>query len=155
MTIRELVQYQQNNRVAELAKETPRLPNGSLPPEGHVNPYGDPSMDITGKSPDSYKIIPVDEGVANKMRELAKQIMLEGNGIDTGFGVNEAIKSHVMTLPPEDRINAGWTLNEIFHNEAVRLGEYIHQRDPNWNWGKPFDHSILDDYTPGGMDIKV
>ena len=55
---------------------------------------------------------------------------------------------------PEQRLSASWTLNEIFHSEATRLGEYVHQQDPNWDWGKPFDTSILDGYRQG-VDMQA
>ena len=42
----------------------------------------------------------------------------------------------------------------IFHSEATRLGEYVHQADPSWTWGKPFDTSILDGYT-SGVDFQA
>lgn len=144
MTIRELVQYQQNNRLSEITRTTP--------PEGHVNPYGDPSMNITGKSPDSYKIIPVDEGVANQIRERVFRNMVERGGVGDGEGIAPIVKPYIMSLPPEDRLNAVWTLNRIFHDEAVRLANYVDQRNPEWSVGKPVDPSILEGYQRG-VDI--
>jgi len=154
MTVTEIARFQQKCDHAKNLHSVPQLSNNSLPSAGYVNPYGAPGMDITGTTSADRKTVPVDEGVVNKLKDLAMQIMAEGNGIDTGFGVNETINAYVMTLPPEDRINAGWTLNEIFHKEAVRLGDYVHQHDPSWNWGDPFDKSILEGYQRG-MDITV
>ena len=81
----------------------------------------------------------------------AYQTMIENSGMEDVDGI---IQSYVMTLEPKDRINAGWTLNEIFHTEAVRLGDYVHSKDPSWNWGKPVDPSILEGYQRG-IDIKA
>lgn len=153
MTIRELVQYQHNNRVAELSKY-PQLENGSLPPPGHVNPYGDPSMNITGKSPDSYKIIPVDEGVANQLRERVYRNMVERGGVGDGEGIAPIVKPYIMSLPPEDRLNALYTLEQIHFQEADRLAEYVNSKTPEWSVGKPVDPSILEGYQRG-VDITV
>ena len=68
--------------------------------------------------------------------------------------ISAVIRNYTMSLAPEQRLSASWTLNEIFHSEATRLGEYVHQQDPSWNWGKPFDISILDGYQQG-VDMWV
>lgn len=157
MTITELVRVQQQNRIAELSKSSTPLENGSLLPEGHVNPYGDPSMNCTGRYPDSYKIIPVDEGVANQLRNIAYRRMIESGGMGAGDDigiVGKTINAYVMTIEPEKRLDAVYTLNEIFLQEAERLAKYVHQRDPSWNWGKNADPSILEGYQRG-VDIVV
>ena len=93
--------------------------------KAHVNPYGTPGMSLNDAG-DFRKTVPVDEGV-----------------------VSTAIKNYAMSLSPEKRLSASWTLNEIFHNEAVRLGEFVRQHDPSWDWGKPFDTGILEGYRQG------
>ena len=69
-----------------------------------------------------------------------------------GMSLNDAGDFRKM-VPVDDgvvqRLSASWTLNEIFHSEATRPGEYVHQQDPSWDWGKPFDTSILDGYRQG------
>ena len=121
MTITGMTRFVQQNYKVQNSHLTPKLPNGSLPPKGHVNPYCPEGMDITGRT-DFRRIVPVDEGVANKIKSLV--------------------------------FAAGWTLNQISLQEADRLGEYVHQRDPSWNWGKPVKPGILDDYK-SGMNILI
>lgn len=99
-------------------------------------------------------MVPVDEAVVKQVKQIAMTHMKQGFGVSDGEDISSAIKSYVMTLAPEERLSASWTLNEIFHSEATRLGEYVHQADPSWTWGKPFDTSILDSYT-GGFDIQA
>jgi len=154
MTIRELVQYQQNNRQTQSISAAPQRPNGSLPPEGHVNPYGAPGMDITGTFPDSYKIIPVDEGVANQLRERVFRNMVERGGVGDGEGIAPIVKPYIMSLQPEDRLNAMYTLEQIHFQEADRLAEYVNSKTPEWSVGKPVDPSILEGYQRG-VDITV
>lgn len=123
MTITGMTRFVQQNYKVQNSHLTPKLPNGSLPPKGHVNPYCPEGMEKNG-------------------------------GMSGGEIESEIIKDYVMSLPPEERAAAGWTLNQISLQEADRLGEYVHQRDPSWNWGKPVKPDILDDYK-SGMNILI
>lgn len=153
MTITEMARFMQQNNKAQNLQSTPQLPNGSLPPPGHVNPYCPEGMDITGRT-DHRRIIPVDEEIVNKIKSLAFDDMVKNGGMSDGEEESQIIKSYIMTLPPKKRAAAGWTLNQISLQEADRLGEYVHQRDPSWNWGMQVKPGILDDYKPG-TDILV
>ena len=153
MTITGMTRFVQQNYKVQNSHLTPKLPNGSLPPKGHVNPYCPEGMDITGRT-DFRRIVPVDEGVANKIKSLVFERMEKNGGMSGGEIESEIIKDYVMSLPPEERAAAGWTLNQISLQEADRLGEYVHQRDPSWNWGKPVKPDILDDYK-SGMNILI
>ena len=153
MTITEMARFMQQNNKAQNLQSTPQLPNGSLPPPGHVNPYCPEGMDITGRT-DHRRIIPVDEEIVNKIKSLAFDDMVKNGGMSDGEEESQIIKSYIMTLPPEKRAAAGWTLNQISLQEADRLGEYVHQRDPSWNCGKPVKPGILDDYK-SGMNILI
>lgn len=145
MTISQIVQYQQQSRASHLSQ--------SKAGAKHVNPYGTPGMSLNDAG-DCRKMIPVDEAVVKQVKQIAMTHIKQGFGVSDGEDISSAIKSYVMTLAPEERLSASWTLNEIFHSEATRLGEYVHQADPSWTWGKPFDTSILDRYT-GGFDIQA
>ena len=130
MTITGMTRFVQQNYKVQNSHLTPKLPNGSLPPKGHVNPYCPEGMDITGRT-DFRRIVPVDEGVANKIKSLVFERMEKNGGMSGGEIESEIIKE-----------------------EADRLGEYVHQRDPSWNWGKPVKPDILDDYK-SGMNILI
>lgn len=145
MTITQIVQNQQQQRIGKISQKTQGQP--------HVNPYGTPGMSLNNAG-DYRKIVPVDENVAQQVRQIAFDHMKNGYGVSDGEDISQVIRDYTMSLAPEQRLSASWTLNELFHSEAARLGEYIHQHDPDWNWGKPFDTSILDGYQQG-MDILV
>lgn len=145
MTITQIVQNQQHQRVSEIFQKT----QGKF----HVNPYGTPGMSLNNAG-DYRKIVPVDKDVAQQVKQLAFDHMKNGYGVSDGEDISQVIRDYTMSLAPEQRLSASWTLNELFHSEAARLGEYVHQHDPDWNWGKPFDTSILDAYQQG-MDILV
>ena len=100
------------------------------------------------------EIIPVDEEVVKQVKQIAFDHMKNGCGVSDGEDISAVIRNYAMSVAPEKRLSASWTLNEIFHHEAARLGEFVHQRDPGWDWGKPFDTSILDGYRQG-VDITA
>ena len=154
MTVTELARYARQNDKVQTLRLTSKIPNGHLPPKGHVNPYCPEGMDITGRT-DFRRIVPVDEGVANKIKSLAFESMEKNGGMSDGEIESEIIKNYVMSLPPEERAAAGWTLNQISLQEADRLGEYVHQRDPPWNWGKPVKPGILDGYRAGMESLRA
>lgn len=145
MTITQIVQSQQQQRVATLTQRQQGQP--------HVNPYGTPGMSLNNAG-DYRKIVPVDNDVAQQVRQMAFDHMKNGYGVSDGEDISQVIRDYTMSLAPEQRLSASWTLNELFHSEAARLGEYVHQQDPDWDWGKPFDTSILDGYQQG-VDILI
>ena len=145
MTITQMIQSQQQRRIGELAQKQLGKP--------HINPYGTPGMSLNDAG-DYRKMVPVDEGVVQQIKQIAFDHMKNGFGVSDGEDVSKVIRGYVSSLAPEQRLSASWTLNEIFHSEAARLGEYVHQHDPSWNWGKPFDTSILDGYQQG-VDMQA
>lgn len=145
MTITQILQNQQQQRVSNMFRRIQSKP--------HVNPYGTPGMSLNDAG-DYRKTVPVDEDVAQQVRQIAFDHMKNGFGASDGEDISRVIRDYTMSLAPEQRLSASWTLNEIFHREAARLGEYVHQRDPNWDWGKPFDTSILDGYRQG-VDMQI
>ena len=128
MTITQIAQSQQQQRVSALAQRQQGKP--------HVNPYGTPGMSLNHAG-DYRKIVSVNQGVVQQVKQI------------DGEDISKVIRDYTMSLAPEKRLSASWTLNEIFHGEAVRLGEFVHQQDPGWDWGKPFDTSILENYRQG------
>ncbi len=145
MTITQMVQNRQQQRIGELTQKQQGKP--------HVNPYGTPGMSLNDAG-DYRKMVPVDEGVVRQIKQIALDHMKKGYGVSDGEDISKAIRDYTMSLAPEQRLSASWTLNEIFHSEAARLGEYVHQRVPGWDWGKPFDTSILEGYQQG-VDMQV
>ena len=145
MTITQIVQNQQHQRISEISQKTQG--------KAHVNPYGTPGMSLNNAG-DYRKIVPVDKDVAQQVRQMACDHMKNGYGVSDGEDISQVIRDYTMSLAPEQRLSASWTLNELFHSEAARLGEYVHQQDPDWDWGKPFDTSILDGYQQG-VDILI
>ena len=145
MTITQMVHSQQQQRVGELARNQKG--------KAHVNPYGTPGMSLNDAG-DYRKMVSVDESVVQQVKQIAFDHMKNGYGVSDGEDISKVIRDYTMSLEPDQRLSASWTLNEIFHSEAARLGEYVHQQDPSWNWGKPFDASILDGCRQGGGNMR-
>ena len=145
MTVTQMVQSQQQQRIGELAQRTQGKP--------HVNPYGTPGMSLNDAG-DYRKMVPVDKSVMQQVKQIAFDHMKNGYGVSDGEDISAVICSYTMSLSPEERLSASWTLNEVFHSEAARLGEFVHRHDPSWDWGKPFDTSILDGYRQG-VDMQA
>ncbi len=145
MTVTQMAQNQQRQRIGEISREAQGQP--------HVNPYGTPGMSLNGAG-DYQKIIPVDAGVAQRIKQIVFDHMKNGYGVSDGENISWVIRDCTMSLAPEQRLSVSWTLNELFHKEAVRLGECVHRQNPGWDWGKPFDISILDGYRQG-LDVQV
>ena len=145
MTITEMVQNQQQQRGRELAQKQSGKP--------HVNPYGTPGMSLNNAG-DFRKTVAVDENVVQQVKQIAFDHMKNGYGMSNGEDISQVIKNYVLSIEPEQRLSASWTLNEIFHKEAVRLGDFVQQQNTGWNWGEDFDTSILDNYQQG-FNIKI
>ena len=79
MTITGMTRFVQQNYKVQNSHLTHKLPNGSLPPKEHVNPYCPEGMDITGRT-DFRRIVPVDEGVANKIKSLVFESIISDVG---------------------------------------------------------------------------
>ena len=156
MTINDIARMVASGDRYQRQSATPNLPNGSLPPAGHVNPYCPEGMDITGMKESDFKIIPVSKEVETQIRDMTFNNMKKYYGMSapSGNDLGDMIKSYVMTLPPKDRANAGYTLNQVHREEAVRLQDFVKSRVPGWQLGQHFDTSILNEYRQG-IDVKA
>lgn len=148
MRITDFVTMMMENNQFQKTKNDPKLPNGALPPKGHVNPYEDPYLDITGKDPSEYeRIIPVDKDVANQLKDLVKECFLKRNGM-CGIGADadaeaNIIKKYVATLPGEQKLAAIYSCQQISLAEARRFSSKIREHNPTWQYGQPFDKNII------------
>ena len=146
MTINSLARMMVNRDRYQRQSATPNLPNGSLPPKGHVNPYYPESMNITGMKASDFKTIPVSKEVEEQVKDIAFQHMKKNYGMTdpNRSDLADAIKAYVSKIPEKDRDRA----------EAVKLDEFVKSRVPGWQVGQPFDTSILNEYRQG-VDMKA
>lgn len=121
-----------------------------------MNPFEDPYLNITGMSQSQLqKTVPVDDDVAEKLRNLIREDFTQRNGMcGTGRQADaqaDIIKSYVATLPGEQRLSAIYSCEQIAFREAERLEAKIREQNPDWQYGQDFDASILDN----DFDIRV
>lgn len=125
------------------------LSNGSAPSKGHVNPFEDPDLNITDRSPSEWqKIVPVDNEVAEKLKALIKEDFVKRNGM-CGMGKQadmqaNIIKSYAATLHGDQKLSAIYSCEQIAFQEADRLSSKIRKQNSDWQYGEPFDTSILE-----------
>lgn len=154
MTINDIAWMMRNaDRFQRQGTQT-NLSNGSVAPLSSP-PNADPSMDITGMTASDFKIIPVSEEVEQTIKDMVFRDMKENYGMSgTGNEFGEMVRAYSSTVSAENRKDAAWTLHQIWHEEAVRLSEFIESRVPGWEPGQKFDTSILDEYRQG-VDVKA
>ena len=156
MRINDIAQMMINIDKFKRQSSMPNLPNGSLPPKGHVNPYSPPGMNITGMKASDFKIIPVSKEVEQQIKDMVLDDMKKYYGMSgpDGNNLSDAIKAYLPQIPVEDRKHAAHTLHQIHNAEARRLNDFVRSRVPGWQHGQHFDTSILDDYKQG-INIKI
>ncbi len=112
-------------------------------------------MDITGMKSSDFKIIPVDKDAEQQMKDIAFNHMKDYYDMSGGHGdVGEAVKAYLSKISAGYRMHASWTLEQIHLAESTRLNDFVRSRVPEWEPGKPFDTSILDEYKQG-IDMKA
>ncbi len=100
MTITQMVQNRQQQRIGELAQKQQGKP--------HVNPYGTPGMSLNDAG-DFRKMVPVDEGVVQQVKQIAFDHMKNGYGVSDGEDISKVIRDYTMSLAPAGRGYAGIT----------------------------------------------
>ena len=128
--------------------------NARLVAAGHEDGMLIPSGDDSWR-----KIVPVSDEIKNKLITTTfRQFLDNGNGMSeakNGDEIGAIMKKYRENITPKDRLSVTWTLGKIVQNESQRLVDFVKSKDPNWNFGDPFDRSIFESYVPGGVDITI
>lgn len=113
-------------------------------------------MDITGMTAADFKIVPVSDEIRNALINQERKDFLENYGMSNGEELSALMRKYIAGVPENERINVGWTLNQISLNEAQRLTDFAKERIPGWQAGKPFDRSIFADIMSSrSIDKKI
>lgn len=125
--------------------------------ENMVNQYGVKGMSLHYKDDaDWKKIVDVPDDIREKLINLAKQEFTENYGMTDGEAQSSLIGKYLASVPESERLSVSWTLQHIFSDESRRLAEYVKENVSGWQYGKPFDRSILADViSNGSIDKKV
>lgn len=121
-----------------------------------VNPYAEPGMDITGMTEADFKIVKVSDDIREKIVNLARKEFLDNYGRSDGEELSSIMKKYIKSVPASERVNVGWTLNQIYLDEARRLHSAVKEVFPGWQDGKPFDRNAVNDViSRARIDLKA
>ena len=132
MTINDIVWLMRSTERYQRGVTKPEHPNGAA--VSHPD-MPDDGLDITGMT---------------AVDHMKRYYGMSGTGNELG----DTIRSYYKQIPPSDRANAAWTLQQIHREEVYRLYDFVRSRVPGWQIGQKFDTSILDEY-PRGVDVKA
>lgn len=118
--------------------------------------YDNDPMNVTNRL-NWKRIVPVSDKVKQDLIEVARDSMENYGGmLDEKSNFNKVKTNYLNSLPATERPSASFTLDQIFHNEAQRLVDFVKEKDPSWNFGKPVKTGIIAEaYNSPGVDIKV
>lgn len=130
----------------------------------------DPNTGLTGlavtdENRNSYKhIISIPESSREEMFELAKKEFLNENGTLNGDTTKrESVYNNLYRkMDKDDRLSAGWTMEQYEHQYRQAFAEAAKAADPTWKAGKPIPAGALDGITresvesgKKSVDIKI
>jgi len=115
----------------------------------------DPNTGLTGlavtdENRNSYKhIISIPESSREEMFELAKKEFLNENGTLNGDTTKrESVYNNLYRkMDKDDRLSAGWTMEQYEHQYRQAFAEAAKAADPTWKAGKPIPAGALDGIT--------
>ena len=115
----------------------------------------DPNTGLTGlavtdENRNSYKhIISISESSREEMFELAKKEFLNENGTLNGDTTKrESVYNNLYRkMDKDDRLLAGWTMEQYEHQYRQAFAEAANAADPTWRAGKPIPAGALDGIT--------
>ena len=141
-TAREMAQYQMRVQEAQKSASTQQIYSSRL---------GDAPQTQQFSARQQYA--PISDKAAEAMQQLALEDAKNSIGSKTGPDATERanlIRDQLKDVDPSQRTASFNTMNKVWESEMDRLGNYIREKDSNWqDWGDEFDTSILDDYKPG------
>ena len=89
------------------------------------------------------------EAMQKQALEDAKNSSGAASGLDQTARVG-TLREQMKSVDPSKRTASYNTMNKVWESEIDRIGNFIQEKDANWQgWGDEFDTSILDDYKAG------
>ena len=132
----------------------------------YINPVnGLAGLLVTDENESSRKrIISIPDSSKEEMYELAKKEFLNENGTLNGDTTKrESVYNNLYRkMDKDDRLSAGWTMEQYEHQYRQAFAEAAKAADPTWRAGKPIPAGALDGITRESVesgrksvDIKV
>ena len=114
----------------------------------------DPDRDITGSTAHK-RIVPVSDEIKDKLTALSKKAYIEDDGMSDGEEQAKLINNYLKTIPSKERSATAWTLNQHYMSASEGFKDKIRETNPSWNNGQSFDKSVLNNFPPKHIDIKI
>ena len=132
----------------------------------YINPVnGLAGLLVTDENESSRKrIISIPDSSKEEMYELAKKEFLNENGTLNGDTTKrESVYNNLYRkMDKDDRLSAGWTMEQYEHQYRQAFAEAAKAADPTWKAGKPIPAGALDGITresvesgKKSVDIKI
>ena len=117
----------------------------------YINPVnGLAGLLVTDENESSRKrIILIPDSSKEEMYELAKKEFLNENGTLNGDTTKrESVYNNLYRkMDKDDRLSAGWTMEQYEHQYRQAFAEAAKAADPTWKAGKPIPAGALDGIT--------
>ena len=117
----------------------------------YINPVnGLAGLLVTDENESSRKrIISIPDSSKEEMYELAKKEFLNENGTLNGDTTKrESVYNNLYRkMDKDDRLSAGWTMEQYEHQYRQAFAEAAKVADPTWRAGKPIPAGALDGIT--------
>ena len=149
MRINDMVRMNLQKEQVSKQSQTAKSQKGKVHLEGV-----DPDRDITNSTA-HRRIVPVSDEVKQEIIDIMKNNFMQNNGMTDGEAKAKVINEYLETIPSKERSATAWTLNQISMDTARQLGAKIEETHPNWQPGQDFDKSVLDNFPPKHIDIKI
>lgn len=111
---------------------------------------------VTDETGDGYKkIIDVPESSRDAMFEYCKNVFLTNGGMEYGTGKTGIYMDMYKQMKSDDRLSAGWTLNQYNKAYAQVFVSAIKAVDPTWDYGKAIPSGVLDSVTRESVESQL
>ena len=120
---------------------------------------------IKNKFNQQYSVVPNEQQFCTEtikssreeMFVLAKKEFLNENGTLNGDTTKrESVYNNLYRkMDKDDRLSAGWTMEQYEHQYRQAFAEAAKAADPTWKAGKPIPAGALDGITRKSVDIKL
>ncbi len=111
---------------------------------------------VTDETGDGYKkIIDVPESSKDKMFEFVKNDFLTKSGMSDGTGITEIFVDMYKQMKSDDRLSAGWTLNQYRLAYAQAFKSAVKAVDPAWDYGKTVPSGAINGITRESVESQL
>ncbi len=111
---------------------------------------------VTDETGDSYKkIIDIPESSKDKMFEAVRNNFLYRNGMGDGKGKTEIYMDMYRQMKSDDRLSAGYTLQQYHSAYAQAFASAIKAVDSGWTYGKAVPSGALDGITRESIESSL